>query len=230
MGTWSTTAPANLKTGWTAMAANASTNGQYRIKIGGSYIVLTFACRVRACSAWLADGRLCVKIENYSYATGDTDKGNTLVTRASVTNESGTTVYAPNNTGSMGDSTETSYGHLRGTYYYTYDASYTSPGTITAGIKPVNPADVPSLYPEGTSTSYWVDASCTVTVSKAARPSYDGGGGDGGGDDGDDDNDGNAVYIKVNGAWKKAEAVYIKVNGVWKKAADTKIKTGGAWK
>lgn len=216
MGAWSTTAPANLKTGWTAMAANASTNGQYRIRSGGSYIVLTFACRVRACSAWLADGRLCVKIENYSYATGGTDKGNTLVTRASITNESGTTVYAPNNTGSMGDSTETSYGHLRGTYYYTYDASYTSPGTITAGIKPIDPADAPSLYPEGTSTSYWVDASCTVTVSKAARPSY--------GDDG------NAVYIKAGGAWKKAEAVYIKVNGVWQKAADTKIKTGGAWK
>lgn len=211
MGTWSTTAPTNLKTDWTAMAMNANTNGQYRVRANNSYVYISFVCRVRACSAWLTDGRLCVKIENYSFSS--TSPGESLVTQASITNENGSTVYAANNTSKLGDSSETSYGHLRGTYYYTYDASYTSPGTITAGIKPISPKNASSLYPAYASQDYWVDATATVTVNKAARPSY-----------------GNAVYVKVGGVWKKASAAYIKTGGVWKKAADVNIKTGGTWK
>ena len=40
---------------------------------------------------------------------------------------------------------------------------------------------------------------------------------------------GPTVYVKVNGAWKKASAVYVKNSGEWK-AGQLKLKTGGAWK
>ena len=41
---------------------------------------------------------------------------------------------------------------------------------------------------------------------------------------------GNAVWVNVNGTWKKAKAVYVKlVSGVWTKAR-VKINVGGAWK
>lgn len=41
---------------------------------------------------------------------------------------------------------------------------------------------------------------------------------------------GNAVWVNVNGTWKKAKAVYVKlVSGVWTKAR-VKINVGGTWK
>ena len=124
MGTWSTTAPTNLASEWTAMQEN-SAQGGYRVKISGNYVYLYYNCRVRACSAWLETGQLCVKVENYSFATGSASPGNSLSTNAYVTNENGVKVYADANTTNMGDSSETAHGHSRGTYYYTYDADFT---------------------------------------------------------------------------------------------------------
>ena len=40
---------------------------------------------------------------------------------------------------------------------------------------------------------------------------------------------GPTVYIKVNGAWKKASKVYVKSPGAWKEG-QLKINVGGAWK
>lgn len=39
---------------------------------------------------------------------------------------------------------------------------------------------------------------------------------------------GNAVYVKVNGAWKEGQML-VKVNGVWQDGT-AKINTGGTWK
>ena len=47
---------------------------------------------MRACSAWLETGQLCVKIENYSGAIGSADPTNSLSTNAYITDESGTIV------------------------------------------------------------------------------------------------------------------------------------------
>ena len=112
MGTWSTTAPTNLATEWTTMQGN-SAQGGYRLRINGNYVYLYYTCRVRACSAWLETGQLCVKVENYSFANGNASPGNSLNTNAYVTNENGVKVYADANTSNMGDSTETAHGHLR---------------------------------------------------------------------------------------------------------------------
>lgn len=203
MGSWSTTAPTNLKTSWTTVVSNEKQGG-YRFRSGSSYVYIYFMCRVRASSAWLQDGRLCVKVENYSFQTGDASPGNPLTTNATITNESGTTVSGPAESSTLGDSSETSYGHLRGIWYYTYDASFT-PGTVTAGITATRPSSA--------SSSYWASPNCSVTVNVDTKPSF-----------------GNDVYINVNNEWKKAVAVWQNVNGTWKKATDVNINVGGTWK
>ncbi len=87
MGTWSTTAPTNLASEWTTMQEN-SAQGGYRVKISGNYVYLYYNCIVRACSAWLETGQLCVKVENYSCALGGAAPSNSLSTNAYITNES----------------------------------------------------------------------------------------------------------------------------------------------
>ena len=166
MGTWSTTAPTNLVTEWTTAYRNTAQGG-YRLKINGNYVYLYYNCHARACSAWLETGQLCVKVENYSCAIGDASPKNSLSTNAYVTNENGVKVYADANTTNMGDSGETVYGHPRGTYYYTYDASLTVTSAIEAGIR-----DNSGVYGNGT---------CGVTVVVDTKP---GSGGSSGGDSG----------------------------------------------
>lgn len=185
MGTWSTTAPTNLATEWTTMQEN-SAQGGYRMKINGEYIYLYYNCRVLACSAWLETGQLCVKVENYSFATGNASPANSLSTNAYVTDESGTIVYADTNTAVMGDSTETSHGSLRGTYYYTYDADFEVTFNIEAGIRDNN-----GDYGNGT---------CGVTVIVGSKPSSgEGGGGESGGES--TTASVQNLYIKISGAW-----------------------------
>ena len=176
MGIWSTTAPTNLATEWTAIQQNTAQGG-YRVKISGNYIYLYYNCIVRACSAWLKTGQLCVKIENYSCALGNASPGNSLSTNAYVTDENGVKVYADANTSNMGDSSETAHGHSRGTYYYIYDADFTVTSTIEAGIR-----DNSGVYGNGT---------CGVTVAIGSKPSS------GGSTTASSQN----LYIKISGAW-----------------------------
>lgn len=184
MGTWSTTAPTNLATEWTEIKEN-SAQGGYRLKISGNYVYLYYNCIARACSAWLETGQLCVKVENYSCALGNAGPGNSLSTNAYVTDENGVKVYADANTTNMGDSSETAHGHARGTYYYTYDASYTATTAIEAGIR-----DNDGEYGNGT---------CGVTVVVGTKP---GSGGSSGGDSGGTTaNPVQNLYLKINGVW-----------------------------
>lgn len=180
MGTWSTTAPINLATEWTEIQQNTAQGG-YRVKISGNYIYLYYNCVVRACSAWLETGQLCVKIENYSGAIGSADPTNSLSTNAYIIDESGTIVYADTNTSIMGDSSETSYGSLRGTYYYTYDTDFNITFNIEAGIR-----DNDGEYGNGT---------CGVTVTVGSKPSS----GESGG--GSTTASVQNLYIKISGAW-----------------------------
>lgn len=155
MGTWSTTAPTNLATSWTAEQDKSATGG-YRLKINGNYVYIYYKCQVLVSSAWLKTGQLCVRIKNYSYAIQGANPSNSLSTNAYIINESGTKVYANENTSIMGDSTETTHGHLRGTYYYTYNASFAATSSIEAGIR-----DNSGIYGNGT---------CGVTVATGAKP------------------------------------------------------------
>ena len=182
MGTWSATAPTNLATEWTTMQENSASGG-YRVKISGNYVYLYYNCAVRACSAWLETGQLCVKVENYSSAIGNADPANSLSTNAYVTNESGIIVYADTNTSIMGDSSETSYGSLRGTYYYTYDTDFNITFNIEAGIR-----DNDGEYGNGT---------CGVTATIGTKPSS----GESGGDVENATASVQNLYIKINGAW-----------------------------
>lgn len=185
MGTWSTTAPTNLATEWTEIKEN-SAQGGYRLKISGNYVYLYYNCIARACSAWLQTGQLCVKIENYSCALGNAGPGNSLSTNAYVTDESGVKVYADANTTNMGDSSETAHGHSRGTYYYTYDASFTVTLAVEAGIR-----DNSGVYGNGT---------CGVTVTVSTKPGS--GGSSGGGGSGETTaNPVQNLYLKINGVW-----------------------------
>ena len=184
MGTWSTTAPTNLATEWTEIKQN-SAQGGYRLKISGNYVYLYYNCIARACSAWLETGQLCVKIENYSFATGNASPGNSLSTNAYVTDESGVKVYADANTTNMGDSSETAHGHPRGTYYYTYDADFTVTSAVEAGIR-----DNSGVYGNGT---------CGVTVVVDTKPGSGGSGGGGGGETPADPVQN--LYLKINGVW-----------------------------
>lgn len=186
MGTWSTTAPTNLTTEWTTMQEN-NAQGGYRVKISGNYVYLYYNCRVRACSAWLETGQLCVKVENYSFATGSASPANSLSTNAYVTNENGVKVYADANTTNMGDSSETAYGHSRGTYYYTYDADFTVTSAVEAGIRDNN-----GEYGNGT---------CGVTVVVGTKPSSGGSTGGGGEGGGTTANPVQNLYLKINGVW-----------------------------
>lgn len=187
MGTWSTTAPTNLASEWTTMQEK-SAQGGYRVKISGNYVYLYYNCIVRACSAWLDTGQLCVKIENYSNAIGNADPANSLSTNAYVTDESGTIVYADTNTSIMGDNNATDYGHPRGTYYYTYNRDFNITFNIEAGIR-----DNDGEYGNGT---------CGVTVMVGTKPSSGGntgGGGEGGGTTADPVQN---LYLKINGVWR----------------------------
>nr|DAJ89193.1 MAG TPA: hypothetical protein [Caudoviricetes sp.] len=185
MGTWSTTAPTNLATEWTEIKEN-NAQGGYRLKISGNYVYLYYNCIARACSAWLETGQLCVKVENYSFATGNASPGNSLSTNAYVTDESGVKVYADANTTNMGDSSETAHGHSRGTYYYTYDASFTVTSAVEAGIR-----DNSGVYGNGT---------CGVTVVVDTKPGS--GGSSGGGGSGETTaNPVQNLYLKINGVW-----------------------------
>lgn len=186
MGTWSTTAPTNLATEWTEVNEN-NAQGGYRLKISGNYVYLYYNCRVRACSAWLETGQLCVKVENYSFATGNASPGNSLSTNAYVTNENGVKVYADANTTNMGDSSETEHGHPRGTYYYTYDAGFTVASAVEAGIRDNN-----GEYGNGT---------CGVTVAVSTKPSSGGSTGGGGESGGTTANPVQNLYLKINGVW-----------------------------
>lgn len=136
---------------------------------------------MRACSAWLETGQLCVKIENYSGAIGSADPANSLSTNAYITDESGTIVYTDTNTSVMGDGTETSYGSLRGTYYYTYDTDFNITFNIEAGIR-----DNDGEYGNGT---------CGVTVTIGPKPSSVESGG------GSTTASVQNLYIKISGAW-----------------------------
>lgn len=138
---------------------------------------------MRACSAWLETGQLCVKIENYSGAIGSADPTNSLSTNAYITDESGTIVYADTNTSVIGNNTASDYGSLRGTYYYTYDTDFNITFNIEAGIR-----DNDGEYGNGT---------CGVTVTIGSKPSSEE----------SDDGKKSAVasvqnlYIKISGAW-----------------------------
>lgn len=184
MGTWSTTAPTNLATEWTEIKEN-NAQGGYRVKISGNYVYLYYNCRVRACSAWLKTGQLCVKVENYSFALGGAAPSNSLSTNAYITNENGVKVYADANTTNMGDSSETAHGHARGTYYYTYDANFTVTSAIEAGIRDNN-----GEYGNGT---------CGVTVVVGTKPGS--GGSSGGESGGTTANPVQNLYLKINGVW-----------------------------
>lgn len=185
MGTWSTTAPTNLATEWTEIKEN-NAQGGYRLKISGNYVYLYYNCIARACSAWLETGQLCVKVENYSLATGNASPGNSLSTNAYVTDESGVKVYADANTTNMGDSGETAHGHSRGTYYYTYDADFTVTSAVEAGIR-----DNSGVYGNGT---------CGVTVTVDTKPGS--GGSTGGGGSGETTaSPVQNLYLKINGVW-----------------------------
>ena len=186
MGTWSTTAPTNLATEWTEIKEN-NAQGGYRLKISGNYVYLYYNCIARACSAWLETGQLCVKVENYSFATGNAGPGNSLSTNAYVTDENGVKVYADADTTNMGDSSETAHGHPRGTYYYTYDASLTVTSVIEAGIR-----DNSGVYGNGT---------CGVTVTVDTKPGSGGSTGGGGESGGTTANPVQNLYLKVNGVW-----------------------------
>lgn len=185
MGTWSTTAPTNLATEWTEIKQN-SAQGGYRLKISGNYVYLYYNCIARACSAWLETGQLCVKVENYSFATDNASPGNSLSTNAYVVDESGVKVYADANTTNMGDSSETAHGHPRGTYYYTYDADFTVTSAVEAGIR-----DNSGVYGNGT---------CGVTVVVDTKPGSGGSGGGGGSGETPAD-PGQNLYLKINGVW-----------------------------
>ena len=182
MGTWSTAAPINLATEWTEIQQNTAQGG-YRVKISGNYVYLYYNCVVRACSAWLETGQLCVKIENYSGAIGSADPTNSLSTNAYITDESGIIVYADTNTSIMGDSSETSYGSLRGTYYYTYDTDFNITFNIEAGIR-----DNDGEYGNGT---------CGVTATIGTKPSS----GESGGDVENATASVQNLYIKISDAW-----------------------------
>lgn len=176
MGTWSTTAPTNLATSWTT-EQNKSATGGYRMKISGNYVYIYYNCQVLVSSVWLKTGQLCVRIKNYSCAIQGASSENSLSTNAYITDENGTKVYADTNTSIMGDSTETTYGHLRGTYYYTYDASFAVTTGIEAGIRDNN-----GVYGNGT---------CSVTVVTGTKPSSGG----------STATASQNLYLKVNGSW-----------------------------
>lgn len=133
MGSWSTSAPTNAISNWTS-EVHSSKTGQYRVKYGSTYVYLNYNLHVLASCCWLSTGQLCARVKNYSCGISGTGSGNSLSTNASIVNESGATVYAATNTDTMGDSSETTYGHYRGVWYYTFNAGY-QPSSITCGIR-----------------------------------------------------------------------------------------------
>lgn len=186
MGSWSTTAPTNLASSWTADKATLKQGG-YRLRINGEWVYLYYYCRVVANTAWLKTGQLCIKVSNYSWQDGDAARTNPLTTTAWTEDEFGVYTYAPSESSNMGDSSETSYGHLRGTWYYTQDTTDSTNLTITAGVR-----DDVGVYGNG---------SCSVSISTGANPNPVSSGGSGG-------VAGSAPlpnlepYIKINGIWQ----------------------------
>lgn len=186
MGTWSTTAPTNLATSWISVV-KAEKQGGYRLRISGEYVYLYYQCRVVASSAWLKTGQLCIKVSNYSWASNGADPSNSITTTAYTEDEFGVYTYAPSVTDKMGDSSETSYGHHRGTWYYTQDTTSSSGVTVIAGIR-----DDVGVYGNG---------SCTVSIATGTNPNQTSGG-SGGQVAGSAPLPNLEPYIKINGIWQ----------------------------
>lgn len=252
MGSWSTSAPTNAISNWTSEVHGYKT-GTYYVGHGSNRVYLNYNCHVLASCCWLATGQLCARVKNYSCAIGNTGPKNGLNTNASIVNESGTTVYATASNDTMGDSSETTYGHYRGTWYYTFNVGY-QPSSITCGIRDnsgsgtattkVTPSTRPAITLTITLNQNGGSGLTATTVTRKEKATY-----------GDlpkprrrnykflgwstTTSSANIVSstttitqsanFTLYAIWQELGTLYVKIDGAWKSSATIYTKINGAW-
>lgn len=205
MGTWSTSAPSNLATGWTKVGQSSEVTCWY---VGiHSYNSTTHQWEntwfnyVMQVVCWIArttDNKAVQCIELY---VNDGKTTASLGFYPVATDSSGEVV------GSMiSNEPRTSSLTKIATRYYTTTNNKT-PDTLTFGVytnareeKGSGKGDIPTYYRINARVS------CATPVLKGATP-----------------------WVKVNGSWVPGNQIYIKVNGKWVEGL-VKFKDTGTWK
>lgn len=203
MGTWSSTAPTNLATGWTKVGDTGAINCYYctRYRANGVWNNTWFyyVIKVIGYTARTTDNKAVQRIDFYQN-DGNTQNYN-LYCYPVATDSSGEIVGD-----SILNSPHTSSLTLIATRYYTTTDS-TAKGTLTFGVYTnAYKGRGPDVGSVGSTVRINATVSGTSPILDTAIP-----------------------MVKVSGSWKEGTELYTKINGVWKSGI-IEVKNNNAWK
>lgn len=202
MGTWSTTEPTNLATGWTQVGNSGEINGWYCTRYHSDGVWnnnwFYFVMKVVGYTARTKQNQACQRIDFY---LNDGNTSQALTFYPIATDESGQVDGEAYN-----NETHTKSLTLLKTWYYTTTSGTTTPDSLTFGVySQCYSGQGPAVGTVGDTTQVYAKVTGNSPVIK-----------------------GNICWININGRWKQATP-FINVNGTWKQGVGH-INISNDWK